>query len=177
MSYRLDMEAWDEDVGGSDQLIEKQTVQNWLQPSNQWKDIKAGFHFHGLIWPNLPLPKSISTLTFAKLWPEMTLNETHGKHNGKNALFEYKIKVECDANYYGVNCAKNCEPRDDLYGHFTCDSDGQRVCLDHWQGEYCDEPVCSETCHPEHGYCEVAGECRYVLKYKYKCSLAHTVWV
>ena len=44
MSYRLDMEAWDEDVGGSDQLIEKQTVQNWLQPSNQWKDIKAGFH-------------------------------------------------------------------------------------------------------------------------------------
>ena len=77
MSYRLDMEAWDEDVGGSDQLIEKQTVQNWLQPSNQWKDIKAGFHFHGLIWPNLPLSKSISTLTFAKLWPEMTLNETH----------------------------------------------------------------------------------------------------
>ena len=124
MSYRLDMEAWDEDVGGSDQLIEKQTVQNWLQPSNQWKDIK---------------------------------------HNGKNALFEYKIKVECDANYYGVNCAKNCEPRDDLYGHFTCDSDGKRVCLDHWQGEYCDEPVCSETCHPEHGYCEVAGECRYAL--------------
>ena len=53
MSYRLDMEAWDEDVGGSDQLIEKQTVQNWLQPSNQWKDIKAGFHFHDLIWPHL----------------------------------------------------------------------------------------------------------------------------
>ena len=49
MSYRLDMEAWDEDVGGSDQLIEKQTVQNWLQPSNQWKDIKAGFHFHDLV--------------------------------------------------------------------------------------------------------------------------------
>jgi len=49
MSYRLDMEAWDEDVGGSDQLIEKQTVQNWLQPSNQWKDIKACFHLHHLI--------------------------------------------------------------------------------------------------------------------------------
>ena len=68
MSYRLDMEAWDEDVGGSDQLIEKQTVQNWLQPSNQWKDIKACFHLHHLIWPQITSEMTSDDLE----WPQMT---------------------------------------------------------------------------------------------------------
>ena len=84
------------------------------------------------------------------------------RHDGSTALMEYKIKVECDPNYYGPQCSNNCEARDDYHGHYKCSPNGEKICLGQWKGEYCTEPICAAGCHPEHGYCKEAGECRFV---------------
>ena len=82
------------------------------------------------------------------------------RHDGSTALIEYKIKVECDQNYYGPACSNNCEARNDYHGHYKCSQNGEKICLPFWKGPHCTEPICASGCHPEHGYCEVAGECR-----------------
>lgn len=58
-------------------------------------------------------------------------------HNGRIAVIQYRIKVECDPNYYGYHCSTHCEPRDDRHGHYTCNPDGDRICNDGWLGEFC----------------------------------------
>ena len=58
-------------------------------------------------------------------------------HNGRTATVEYRIKVECDSNYYGYHCSTHCEPRDDRHGHYTCGRDGKRICMDGWKGDFC----------------------------------------
>lgn len=51
----------------------------------------------------------------------------------------YSYRVICDENYFGDNCSEFCKPRDDKFGHYICGTDGARVCLDGWKGDYCDE--------------------------------------
>lgn len=55
----------------------------------------------------------------------------------QNTSMEYDIRVTCDSNYYGGGCADLCRPRDDGFGHYTCSSNGDIVCLSGWQGQYC----------------------------------------
>lgn len=57
--------------------------------------------------------------------------------HGHVALFDVKIRVKCDENYYGVMCNKFCRPRDDFFGHYTCDHNGNKACMDGWMGEEC----------------------------------------
>ena len=40
------------------------------------------------------------------------------------------FRVICNTNYYGSDCRTFCRPRNDSTGHYTCDEDGNRVCLD-----------------------------------------------
>ena len=49
----------------------------------------------------------------------------------------YSYHVICDEYYHGESCSDYCRPRDDQFGHFTCDSYGSRTCLPGWKGEYC----------------------------------------
>lgn len=60
-------------------------------------------------------------------------------HVGAVASITFAFRVLCKQNYYGDTCSKVCVPRDDRLGHYTCDSDGTRVCLPGWKGQYCDE--------------------------------------
>ncbi|XP_030635392.1 protein jagged-1a isoform X2 [Chanos chanos] len=81
------------------------------------------------------------------------------KHNGGVAQFEYQIRVTCDEHYYGFGCNKFCRPRDDFFGHYTCDHNGNKTCLDGWASPECNTAICRQGCSTEHGSCKVPGDC------------------
>lgn len=59
------------------------------------------------------------------------------KHNGPVGQFEYQIRVSCDEHYYGFGCNKFCRPRNDFFGHYNCDHNGNKTCLEGWSGPEC----------------------------------------
>ncbi|KAL7992717.1 hypothetical protein Chor_016973 [Crotalus horridus] len=61
--------------------------------------------------------------------------------NGHVAHFEAQIRVKCDENYYGPQCNKFCGPRDDFVGHYTCDQNGNKACMEGWIGDECKQGV------------------------------------
>ena len=69
---------------------------------------------------------------------------THGVHQEAHTRLEYEYRMVCSAHYYGNDCDTLCRPRDDQFGHYTCDANGDKICLDGWQkdsenaeGDYC----------------------------------------
>lgn len=60
-------------------------------------------------------------------------------HIGTVANITFSYRVICQQNYYGDSCSKLCVPRDDRYGHYTCNRNGTKVCLPGWSGGYCSE--------------------------------------
>ncbi|KAH9519180.1 hypothetical protein Btru_074913 [Bulinus truncatus] len=51
--------------------------------------------------------------------------------SGKLIRMNIGVRVYCDDFYYGPDCAKYCEPRDDGQGHYKCDEgSGDKKCLD-----------------------------------------------
>ncbi|XP_061164290.1 neurogenic locus protein delta-like [Saccostrea echinata] len=75
----------------------------------------------------------------------------------------YKYRVICDEFYYSDTCEQICRHRNDNFGHYVCDETGSKVCLPGWQGEFCQEAVCTEKCNSSRGYCENPFECRCFL--------------
>ena len=49
-----------------------------------------------------------------------------------NSVIEMNFRVQCISNYYGSDCATFCQGRDDNLGHYTCGSNGQRICRSGW---------------------------------------------
>ena len=49
-----------------------------------------------------------------------------------NSRIEMNFRVRCTNNYYGGNCATYCRSRDDSLGHYTCGSNGQKICRRGW---------------------------------------------
>ncbi|TRY96132.1 hypothetical protein DNTS_015950 [Danionella cerebrum] len=84
------------------------------------------------------------------------------QHKGRTASLRYSVRVRCDRNYYGNKCNKQCRPRDDYFGHYTCDQLGNQQCMEGWTGQDCMQgygwqgPLCDE-CLPypgcKHGTC------------------------
>lgn len=60
-------------------------------------------------------------------------------HFGEQSELRYSYHVFCDEFYFGEGCADYCRPRDDTLGHYTCDEEGNRICLEGWKGNYCSE--------------------------------------
>lgn len=60
-------------------------------------------------------------------------------HFGEQSELRYSYHVFCDEFYFGDGCADYCRPRDDTLGHYTCDEEGNRICLEGWKGNYCSE--------------------------------------
>uniref|UniRef100_A0A669ER87 Delta-like protein n=1 Tax=Oreochromis niloticus TaxID=8128 RepID=A0A669ER87_ORENI len=81
-------------------------------------------------------------------------------HNGPVAQFEYQIRVSCDEHYYGFGCNKFCRPRDEFFGHYTCDNNGNKTCLEGWSGPDCNTAICRQGCSTEHGSCKEPGGCK-----------------
>ncbi|XP_044744621.1 protein jagged-1b isoform X2 [Coccinella septempunctata] len=80
-------------------------------------------------------------------------------HRGPRASLTYRVRVKCDTHYYNATCTKFCRPRDDKFGHYICDANGDKECIDGWKGATCDVAVCKPGCHPLHGKCDNPGEC------------------
>ncbi|XP_055700061.1 protein serrate [Phlebotomus papatasi] len=78
---------------------------------------------------------------------------------GKNANITYRVRVQCDPNYYNTTCTTFCRPRNDRFGHYTCGEKGDKVCLPGWQGVNCEKAICKPGCDPTHGKCDKPGEC------------------
>ena len=49
-----------------------------------------------------------------------------------NVQMDMSYRVLCNANYYGPTCTMYCVGRDDDYGHYECNSDGERTCRSGW---------------------------------------------
>ncbi|XP_034051536.1 delta-like protein 4 [Thalassophryne amazonica] len=79
---------------------------------------------------------------------------------GMQTELRYSYRFICKDNYYGDTCSKICTPRDDRFGHYTCQPDGQIACLPGWKGEYCQEPICLEGCSERNGNCSLPGQCK-----------------
>ncbi|KAK7103541.1 hypothetical protein V1264_018417 [Littorina saxatilis] len=84
-------------------------------------------------------------------------------HTGSTAMMTFRIRVVCDPHYYNTTCTKLCRPgNDDVTGHFTCDTHGDKVCLIGWMGKECETAICKQGCNAGHGSCRRPGECRCV---------------
>lgn len=59
--------------------------------------------------------------------------------NGRKIRLSLSYRFICAPNNYGANCSKTCTPRNDQHGHFTCDADGNIVCLPGWGGQPSDK--------------------------------------
>lgn len=51
----------------------------------------------------------------------------------------FSVRVQCSENYYNTTCTTFCRPRDDRFGHYTCDGSGNKVCMSGWTGGNCDQ--------------------------------------
>lgn len=79
-------------------------------------------------------------------------------HVGVVANITFSYRVKCQQNYYGDSCTTLCIPRDDHLGHYSCDSDGSKVCNPGWSGSYCDTAVCP-GCDLNHATCSRPNLC------------------
>ncbi|XP_011480461.1 delta-like protein C isoform X2 [Oryzias latipes] len=89
------------------------------------------------------------TLSVGQEWSE-TENQTE---------LHYSYRVICDRFYHGETCSTFCRPRNDTHGHFVCDEEGRRHCMEGWRGEYCSQSICAAGCSEEHGFCTSPGQC------------------
>lgn len=76
-------------------------------------------------------------------------------HRENDKFLSYSYRVMCSRDSYGKGCSQTCTPKDDDFGHWTCDENGIK-CLPGWRGSYCDKPICAEGCK---GTCQKPGEC------------------
>uniref|UniRef100_A0A3Q0QUQ2 Delta-like protein n=1 Tax=Amphilophus citrinellus TaxID=61819 RepID=A0A3Q0QUQ2_AMPCI len=70
---------------------------------------------------------------------KLTVGEdwSKGEHINNQSELHYSYHVVCNEYYHGEACSAYCRPRNDPFGHFNCDKEGNRICLDGWSGDYC----------------------------------------
>ena len=44
--------------------------------------------------------------------------------------FQVRFRVMCQLNYYGADCSRFCVAKNNVNGHYTCNSDGFIRCLE-----------------------------------------------
>lgn len=64
---------------------------------------------------------------------------TYYSHRTNTSELRMNYRVKCDQDYYGSGCTELCKARDDKFGHYRCNENGSKVCLDGWTGAYCDQ--------------------------------------
>ncbi|CAG9759563.1 unnamed protein product [Ceutorhynchus assimilis] len=93
-------------------------------------------------------------------WLDVTEQWTEDSHSSKYSTLRFEYRVTCEPHYYGKGCENLCRPRDDSFGHYSCSSSGERVCLAGWTGDYCTKPQCLPGCDEQHGHCTTPNECK-----------------
>ena len=71
--------------------------------------------------------------TQANLLPQLSgtfSSDTTINEGGSNVIsLSYATRIECATNYYQSNCSVYCIPTNDNTGHYTCDTNGNKICL------------------------------------------------
>ena len=67
-----------------------------------------------------------------------------------NTTLNLSLDIQCEVGFYGPSC--DCRNTDDSTGHFTCNTEGARVCLEGYQNP---DSNCTE-CSTREGCCECA---------------------
>ena len=127
----------------------------------------------------------IVTRFYIEISAVVGIEVTSTTENGENAVGRLgaSYKVSCADNFYTPDCSVFCLARNDAQGHYTCDSQGNTVCLEGFEdptssctqpctsAEGCCEPIhcCWEYFHafiaslsataPISGYCNASGNC------------------
>nr|XP_014264461.2 delta-like protein C isoform X4 [Maylandia zebra] len=83
---------------------------------------------------------------------------TKGENTSNQSELHYSYHVVCKEFYHGEACSAYCRPRNDTFGHYTCDKEGKINCLEGWKGEYCTVAICA-GCSEQHGFCKSPREC------------------
>ena len=52
------------------------------------------------------------------------------KYSGVFSSIELRFRLSCDRNYYGSTCGNFCLRTNDDSGHYVCDNDGNKICMD-----------------------------------------------
>lgn len=104
--------------------------------------------------------RTLITRLATQRWLDVGPGWIQDNHHTNHTTLTYSYRVLCDEHYYGEECTKLCRPRDDKFGHYSCSSSGEKICLPGWTGEYCGKAVCLTECHDQHGYCEKPNECK-----------------
>ncbi|XP_046847319.1 protein jagged-1-like isoform X4 [Xenia sp. Carnegie-2017] len=114
------------------------------------QDIESGIERHELIERDVIQRQLMPNVKWVK-----------ERHNGQRATIKYEYRVICDSGYYGANCKTYCQPRNDEFGHYSCDDSGSQICLPGWTGKpKCIKAICKKGCDEQHGSCLSPGECR-----------------
>ncbi|CAI4225081.1 unnamed protein product [Auanema sp. JU1783] len=71
--------------------------------------------------------------------------------------FNVSYRFECQESFYGSQCKVMCIERDNFSGHYTCGSQGEKICKNGWTGQNCNEPVCESGC--VNGTCIAPNTC------------------
>ena len=74
------------------------------------------------------------------LGPSFTDIQTYSGFYGIGQL-DLSFQVNCNDTSFGPNCTVECIPVDNNTGHFTCDSEGNQVCIAGYTGTNCVEDV------------------------------------
>ena len=57
-------------------------------------------------------------------------SDTTVNEGGSNVIsLSYATRIECARNYYQSDCSVYCIHTDDNTGHYTCDTNGNKICL------------------------------------------------
>lgn len=107
--------------------------------------------------PNSSVLIEQGVVTRKSLLPGLQWNNKSHVGVVANTTFSYRVK--CQQYYYGDSCRKRCVPRNDDLGHYSCDSNGTKVCNPGWSGRYCDTAVCP-GCDLTHATCPHPNSCR-----------------
>jgi hypothetical protein len=72
-----------------------------------------------------------------------------------------RYRVDCGNNFFGEDCSVLCVDSDSAEGHYRCNRQGSRVCLDGYQdpSSNCTQCVPAIGCSPIGGYCSLPGNC------------------
>ncbi|RXG56031.1 Neurogenic locus protein delta [Armadillidium vulgare] len=107
-------------------------------------------------------------------WLDIDSQWTVDEHVSGHSALRYKYRVVCEEHYHGKGCSKWCSARDDNFGHYTCNKNGDQticspgckgtctepntcICSMGWKGKKCDECVVYPGCL--HGSCTKPWEC------------------
>ncbi len=50
----------------------------------------------------------------------------------RNSRIELSFRLQCSSDLYGSNCTTYCVARNDSAGHYSCGSNGEKICLHGW---------------------------------------------